>query len=621
MTETPVLERLVAAGVLEPLDLHFARTLGRLAAPQPEAVLLGAALASRAVGLGHVCVDLRRIVDRPVLDAEGQPLADVALPPLFEWVMALGQTPLCGDGSQSTPLVFDGEARLYLTRYFRYQRALAEDLDRRARDLDLDVDLDAMVEPFGRAFPRSGADAPDVHQRLAGAAALLRRLAVITGGPGTGKTTTVVRLLALLVEQALGAGRPPPRIVLLAPTGKAAARLGEAVATGVRTLPIPETVAVRIPTEASTIHRRLGYRPGSPTRFFHDAENPLPADVVLVDEASMVDLALMAKLVDAVPRRARLVLLGDKDQLASVEAGAILGDICNTGEATPYSRAFIEQAGRLVGGPLDVPSGDGPAGGIGDCVVELTRSFRFRSDGGIGRLARAVNAGDADEAIALLHSGDPQVRLEPLEDERAIRAVLMRDVVPEFRRLLEADDPEGRLAALAEYRLLAAHRRGRFGTERINALVEELLIEAGLVPAGDPAYPGRPILVTANDHQLALYNGDVGVLHGDADGHVRAYFAGTDGRPRAFASSRLPPHESVYAMTVHKSQGSEFDRVGLLVPPAVSPVLTRELVYTGITRARSHVVLYGTPDVLTHSIARRIDRASGLRDALWRPPE
>ena len=615
---TDVLQRMQAAGVLSPLDVQLAHTLERLHPGQSEAVLLGAAFASRAIAHGHICADLRERHLRKLLDDSGEEVHDLRLPTLFEWVMELGQTPLCSDGSRPTPLVFDGEARLYLTRYWRYQETLARALRTRATE-QLPLDAGRLGADVRRLF-RHGDKVPDPCQMLAAVVAAARRLTVISGGPGTGKTTTVVRVLALLVEQALSRAEAPPRIMMLAPTGKAAARLAESVTGSVQSLPCSDAVKAAIPLDARTLHRALGYQPHTPTQFRHGAEDPLPADVVLVDEASMVDLAMMAKLAEAVAPEARLILLGDKDQLASVEAGAILGDICNTGGARAYSEPFGALLQQVMGEDTDTLPLGGPAqSGPWDCIVELTHSFRFAADEGIGRFARALRDGDDDAALGQLRAGDPAVSMVHLRDDAALEETLRPAVLQAFAGFLDARDPEAKLDALGTYRLLSAHRRGPFGTERLNALIEDILLQAGRIrrAAAGPNYHGRPIMVTANDYQLGLYNGDVGVIAGDGT-RLRAYFRGPDGGLRPpLLPSRLPPHETVFAMTVHKSQGSEFDQVGLLLPPAHSALLTRELIYTGVTRAKKLVRLYGTEDVLRRSVDTRVERASGLRDALW----
>jgi exodeoxyribonuclease V alpha subunit len=625
---TDALDRLRRAGVLAPLDVHLARSLHGLVRDEPESVALAIALASRAVRHGHVCADLRRLLATPLSDEDGRPIDDVALPSQHAWALDLGASSLVSAGDRPTPLVFDLHARLYLTRYFRYEQRLAEHLRTRVSARPAAPDIPTLRDGLARMFsPRGTTADPSARQRLAALVAVLRNLAVISGGPGTGKTTTVVRILALLVEQALAAGRPPPRIRLFAPTGKAAARLVESIAAQIDDLPCAAEVRAAIPREAATIHRGLGYRPGSPTRFAHDAEHPLPADVVLVDEASMVDLALMAKLFDAAPATARVLLLGDMNQLASVEAGAILGDICNRGEARASSREFAAEvhdaAGEALAPPMEIAAGSVPP--IADCTVELVHSFRFSASGGIGAAARAINAGDAAGLADAL--GDPISAAEAAGTERDIALVAMTDdtdagpllapvVAAALGPYVRAADPQARLDALGTFRLLCAHRHGAFGVERLGHAVERILARrAGLRP-DETFYDGRPIMVTTNDYQLDLYNGDVGVVHEGADGRRRAWFPSPTGL-RALSPARLPAHETVFAMTVHKSQGSEFDRVVLLVPPAVSPILTRELLYTAITRARTQVLVFGDPRVLPRAIARRIDRASGLREALW----
>lgn len=623
---TPLLHRLLEAGVISVLDMHFARGLARLHPDEPESVFLGAALASRAVRHGHVCLDLHRVLAQPLLDQEAQPL-DVELPNRFQWAMDLSASPLVSAGERPTPLVFDGGARLYLARYWRYQTALAQGIKARVEHRPPALDPGSLRSGLDRLFSSKGEHQADPWQRLAALVAARRGLTVISGGPGTGKTSTVVRILALLQEQALRSAERPLRMQLFAPTGKAAARLGESIAARLDELPVDDAVRRTIPTQPSTIHRGLGYRPSTPTHFAHHADNPLPIDLALVDEASMVDLALMAKLVAAVPPGARLVLLGDKNQLASVEAGAILGDVCRTDARPGYSPQFRDELVSLVG-PQALPRDERAPGlpGIGDCIVELHKSYRFSADGGIGGLARAVNAGDGTDAVLALgepieperapgHS-DP-VSLVRLEEDDEPATVLRPLVLDGFAPLFESRDPHERLDALTRFRLLSPHRHGRYGVTTLNRLVQDQLAAAGHVNPRDPWYDGRPIIVTENDHQLELYNGDVGLVHRDERGQTRVIFPTASGGLRWLSPARLPPHETVFAMTVHKSQGSEFERVALVLPAAVSPILTRELVYTAITRARRRLVVYGIPEVLRQAIGKRIDRASGLREALW----
>ena len=442
---------------------------------------------------------------------------------------ALRATPLVRGPADAkrTPLVLDGDL-LYLDRLWTWQERLVAGL--RAR--------------VGPPLPFDGAGLErfeDPGQRLAAATVARQRLAVITGGPGTGKTSIVKGILPLLDAR---------RVLLLAPTGKAAARLSEAVGR-----------------PASTIHRALGARPGQAV-WRHHAGNPVPADLVVVDEASMIDLPTMARLVDAVRPDARLVLLGDPDQLASVEVGAVLGDL--RGAAVP-------------GRPPDRGAAVPGRPSLGDSFVRLTRTYRYGEDSGIRALAEAINAGDVAAALAAF--GRPDLERLPDLRDRAVE----------------------RYSSNADFRVLAAHRRGRRGVERLNRDLEAWLAEAGHVDCGDEFYDGRPVMVLQNDPQTRLFNGDVGVCRAG-----RVWF--DDGR--SVHPAALPEHETVYAMTVHKAQGSEFDEVVVVLPDEPSPLLTRELLYTAVTRARKRVALVGSEDVLAAAIATPVERTSGLRRAL-----
>jgi exodeoxyribonuclease V alpha subunit len=613
----PDLEELRDRGFLSSLDLHFARALERLSGESRAEVLLAAALVSRQVAERHVCLD----VGRPpaLVDEEGRPLDDRAWPDARAWLESLRSSKLVEESAavrapEPPPLVLDQGNRLYLRRYWDHQQRLASEISRRARETRPEVDLDVLREGLGRLFDPPSGNGPD-WQRVAALTAVLRSFCVISGGPGTGKTFTVAKILVLLAEQALARNERLPRMTLVAPTGKAARRLSEALQRARRDLRSSDAAKQGIPEAASTIHRALGMGFGSIARFRRDEDNPLAADVVLVDEASMVDLALMARLVRAVPRRARLVLLGDKDQLASVEAGAVLGDVCNTGGTRSYSAAWVEQVRRLSGDSLPIQPTAPRQSGIWDSIVELTRSYRYGEESAIGRLARAINGGRADEALdAIAESGPGAVSLvEPGPEEGVVPAV--GDwIVDRLAACLREPDARRRLAALECFRVLCAHRRGRFGVEALNGLVERSLVERGML--GEGGASGRLVLVSRNDYALRLYNGDVGLMT-DRDGASLALFLGENGAERWLSPSRLPAHETAFAMTVHKSQGSEFDDVVVLLPEEASPVLTRELLYTAVTRARRRVVLHGSRAVFRQAIERRVERMSGLRELLW----
>jgi len=620
----PDLDDLRRAGVLSPLDVYVARTLARLGNEQRADVTLATALASRAVREGDVCLDLARLAGTSVaaLVDDSEPRVTGRWPSRDRWLERVRSSPLVGDADGTTPLVLDVAGRLYLRRYWEHQARLAAAIRARATCATVPDDPAALRGALDRLFPGGGppraAGEPD-WQRVAAAVAALRAFCVISGGPGTGKTFTVVKVLALLIEQARQAGRPLPRITLLAPTGKAAARLSETIRATKVKLECEPAVRDAIPEAAATIHRGLGSIGGRATRFRHNADNPLLADVVLVDEASMVDLALMARLVDAMPAAARLILLGDKDQLSSVEAGAVLGDICNTGRPRSYSSAFAARLSAVVGEA--VPPGADPPGtaGIWDCIVQLQHSYRYRADSGIGALARAINAGDAEAVETILGSDDDDVgRVEPA-DTGGLGRELTAAVCAGFRAYAQERAPAARLRAFEQFRVLCAHRRGWRGVETVNPQIEAELARAGLLDVRGTVYAGRPVMVTRNDYALKLFNGDVGLLLEEpgGDGRTMAFFVAPDGAARCLAPARLPPHETVFAMSVHKSQGSEFDAVAVLLPDTVSPVLTRELLYTAVTRARRRVRIHGTAAVIREAVRRSVERASGLRDLLW----
>jgi len=625
---TVTIDALRSAGVLSPLDEHFARAMARIGGDPREEVMLAAAMASHQVGNGHVCLDLARLAEMGALYNEaGEPVAEHPWPPLDQWRDVLRSSPLVGDGNAVTPFVLDDAGRLYLRRYWEHEARLATALRERAAQADASLDGSWLRATLDRLFPDSvarqaasrRAAEPD-WQRMAALLALQRRFCVISGGPGTGKTYTVVKILALLIEHAMHAGARTPRVTLVAPTGKAAARLSESIRKARSTLPCSSVVRDAIPEDAATIHRCLGSIAGSSTDFRHHARNPLVTDVVLVDEASMVDVALMSRLVAAVPPRARLILLGDQDQLASVEAGAVLGDICNTGAPCSYSHALVEQVAQLTGDQLPRSAEAPRATGIWDCIVQLRHSYRYGPKSGIGTLARAINRGDVGMALEILGSGDYRdvARVQP-EGGEELSEQLRTAALRGFGSYLQTQEPLEQLRALEKFRVLCAHRRGPMGVERVNGQIEAALADAGLIRPDSSAYVGRPVLVTRNDYQIELFNGDVGIIVDDPEraGGKLALFLGAAETVRRLSPSRLPPHETVFAMSVHKSQGSEFDEVAVLLPERISPVVTRELLYTAVTRARHKVAVYASREMVKHAITHRIERGSGLRDRLW----
>jgi exodeoxyribonuclease V alpha subunit len=608
---TPAIEALRAARLLSALDAEVARGLGRITGESHPEVLLAAAVTSRATRLGHVCLDL---ADATALATDEAGVVHAALPAAAAWAELLAGSPLVGPPDRrDTPLVLAG-SRLYLRRYFAYEERLARHLGARIGGLDDRVDGKLLREGLDRLFGRQAGDARDL-QRLAALVAVLRGFCIISGGPGTGKTTTVTKILALLQEQAVARDGRKLQIVLVAPTGKAAARLRESIEKARDGLACTPAIQSLIPSDATTIHRRLSPMAGSTTRFWHDEGNPLACDVMLVDEASMVDLPLMTRLLDALPEGARLILLGDRNQLASVETGAILGDLCGPATEPAFSADFARRVFELVG--EEVPRQRAHAPPIADCVVQLEKSWRFGEESGIRRLALAINAGDADDAVRLLESGDyPDIAVRPGPTDKTLGAELAASVVEGYRGYLAEAGPVEAAGALGSYRVLTAHRTGPFGVEALNPRIEEVLEETGLLRTRGRWYAHRPVLVMENDYAVGLFNGDVGVVLPDA-GEMRVHFVGADGHDRALAPSRLPRHETVFAMTVHKAQGAEVGEVAFVLPGGATRVLTRELVYTAVTRAMGRVVVFGAGEVLRAAVRRGVRRASGLRERVW----
>jgi len=601
------------AGVLNPADVHTAETVCRIGQESDDRVRLALALTVRALRNGSVCIDLRTVHTTAFDEVEAAiDIATLPWPKPEEWIEVCRASALVAYGADEPggrPLRLAG-GLLYLERYWQQEELVRVQLQRRFTAPPPEIDQSRLAAALARLFDHEGlASGRADNQQLAAAVSALGRVSVVAGGPGTGKTTTVARLLALLQDQP----GPALRIALAAPTGKAAARLEEAVRAATAQLE-PEDQSRLGDVTASTLHRLLGSLPSNRSRFRHDATNQLPHDVVIVDEMSMVSLTLMARMLDAVRPSARLVLVGDPDQLSSVEAGAVLADIARAPGAPDMGLGQ-----RLVELGLIADSEEAPVHG----VVQLTHTWRF--GGAIDALARAIRAADADAAIAVLRSGagDVQFRevdLEAAPTEASARAlagmtVQVRAAGVAMLEAARSGDVAGALAALDRHRLLCAHRRGPYGVLRWGLEVERWLAEA--IPGyGEDGewYVGRPVLVTANDYEMSLYNGDTGVIVETSDG-VRAAFA-RGAAPRLFSPVRLDAIQTVHAMTVHRAQGSQFDSVSFVIPPPESPLLTRELLYTAVTRARRQVLLIGSAEAVRRAIERPANRASGLRHRL-----
>lgn len=605
-------DREVAVGVFEPLDLEFGRLMERLAGAPCPVVRLAASLVSHRRSQGDVCLDLAEVAGESWEMGPGE----ILTAPAFDvWCAALRNASVVGAPGEVQPLLLDTRGRLYLRRYWWYEQTVAGALETLAQEGpgNCRPDPERLRQLLDALFPPTG-DAVD-WQRVAAFAAARRRLCLVSGGPGTGKTTTVVRILALLAELA---SPRELRIAVTAPTGKAAARLQESLRQQRAALEARFPAAAGLPVEVQTLHRLLGPRPGTPY-FRHDSQHPLPVDVLVVDEASMVDLALMAKLLLAVPPGARVILLGDKDQLASVEAGNVLGDLSSDPELNQFSAGFLSDHAAAGGTPLPARRGRGFP--LADTVIQLRRSHRFPEGSGIQQVSAAVNRGDADAALQALTrpwvDSAGGIVGRPLPVRGRLREALRPVVLDAFGSVIRCPDASLALAAMNRFRLLAAVREGPYGVVTLNAMVIDLLRDAGCLDGAGDWFRGRQILVTSNDYSVSLFNGDLGIVWPDEQGRPMAWFPGPDGTVRRVSPGRLPAHETAFALTVHKSQGSEFDSVLLILPDRTSRVLTRELVYTGLTRARQRTEVWSVEGVLREAIGRRTERTSGLRDRLW----
>jgi len=606
MTMDELLLEAASQRLLRPLDVQFALMVAQEAHP---AVKLAAAVLSRDAGEGHVCLPISRLRTDEFLSGKTnelreQLLAQAGVPD--DWSALLLASEAVSDGERPTPIVLCGD-RLYLNRMWRNELTVARFFNEANQVVDVDEAL--LAQTLDALFPAS--DEID-WQKVAAAVALTRRISVISGGPGTGKTTTVARLLAALIQTTR---QPRCRIRLAAPTGKAAARLTESLGEALRRLPLTDEQKALLPTEASTLHRLLGAQPGSQRMRYH-AGNPLHLDVLVVDEASMIDLPMMARLIDALPEHGRVIFLGDRDQLASVEAGAVLGDICAWVNAG-YTAGRAAQLERLTGHP--VPAGESDvAGALRDSLCLLQKSYRFGSHSGIGSLARAVNNGDRHGVRATLRQAFEDIVLHPLSTTEEYEAMLEQSQAGYGRYLQllrERAEPEALIAAFGEFQLLCALRDGPYGVSGVNEQLEQMLNRrrAITLPRHSRWYEGRPVMISRNDSALGLFNGDIGIALERGEG-LRVWFPMPDGSIKSVQPSRLPEHDTAWAMTVHKSQGSEFDHAALILPAKIVPLVTRELVYTAITRAKQRLSIYADEQVLTQSIVARTERRSGLAD-------
>ena len=606
MSLSQLLNQAVELNLLRALDMQFAMMV---ADDEQPAVMLAAALLSHDAGEGHVCLPLSRLSPEYLFSGRSPELAAqlfvAAGNPRYAPSLLLASGAISDDDS-ATPIKLIGE-RLYLNRMWRNEQRVANFFGTHNRQLIWDESqvrkvLDSL---FGIS------DKTD-WQKVAAAVALTRRISVISGGPGTGKTTTVAKLLVALVQLAVD---KPLRIQLTAPTGKAAARLSESLGQSLRQLPLSDKQKKLLPTEACTLHRLLGAQRQS-QKFRYHAANPLHLDVLVVDEASMVDLPMMARLIAALPPQAQVIFLGDRDQLASVEAGAVLGDICHY-VSDGYSPLRAEQLARLTGNevPVGVTLSEGA---LQDGLCLLRTSYRFGENSGIGKLAQAVNGSDTRQVEAVLAADFEDISHRILLETEDY-AAMIGDVVEGYRDYLQRvsalAEPAEIITAFSRYQLLCALREGPFGVSGLNERIELALARERLIHlparASNRWYQGRPVMIARNERSLGLFNGDIGIALAGKEG-LRVWFPMPDGTVKSVQPGRLPQHETAWAMTVHKSQGSEFEHAALVLPNQFVPLMTRELVYTAITRAKKHLSVYADKQVLKRAIMTATERRSGL---------
>jgi exodeoxyribonuclease V alpha subunit len=611
-------------------------------APAIECLTMLAAYVSAQSGDQHSCIDLASL---------GQPFLGVYHFPELEVLLGyientgtfanLSTTVVNLNENTAKPLVLQG-GKLYLQRYWQYESQLAAIIKEKAAET-LDLDIAAAQSLFSDLFDNADTDTKVLDwQKIAVSIAASQTLSFITGGPGTGKTTTVTKLLALLQGLAAKKGQVL-NIQLVAPTGKAAARLTESISAAKQKLPM--ALQKNLPEQCQTIHRLLGAKPQSPY-FKADANHPLHLDVLVLDEASMVDLPLMAKLFAALPKHAQIVLLGDQDQLASVETGSVLSDICAASHfqnenldnsLMGYSDTMQLHLTKLISelaltSQNMVTTKATNQSVIRDNVVRLVKSHRFNEKSGIGQLAKQVKAGQVNQSFNLLDAEQftdinwyQPSQISPQAVANEILKTLITKLLPiyqQYTKAIQQGDIRLGFKYLQQQQVLCAQKSGYWGVTQLNVLIESELHKQGLIDNSKDFYIGRPVMLSKNDHQLKLFNGDIGIVMPDPNNAflTKVWFVTPEGELRGLLPSRLPSLETLYAMTIHKSQGSEFESVYLCLPP-ISPInqgrgLNRELIYTGLTRSKKYFMLFAEPKALRLSLGQQCVRGSGLAERL-----
>ena len=602
-----------------PLARHFADFMVHLNGSDSPDLHMAARLLSEAVSQGHICLKLNAIDEYRNQFIYAKQL----IPPgVTIGETALNDTAVVGRPGEFKPLILDDKERLYTYRYWQYEQNVAshlQDMIRVTYDLPPSLKPDNCHEIIRRLFPKAVSESHHTAgPAIAAFMALTRNFCLISGSPGTGKTTAVVRILAFLLE---ATGNPELRIALAAPTAKAAVRLQEAMTKAKGGLLTADSLKSLIPDKAFTIHRLLESK-GNLSRYAFDKDNPLPFEVIVLDEASMIDLPLMSHLLDAIHSKARLIMLGDPFQLSSVDAGTVLGDICNAAISNRYSEQFTTALCDYTGVVSASCTGEN-CSGVQDSMVTLTRNYRYPEDSALGHLQRAVIAGDTADALSVLTSGAENLEWVALTGDNDLMLFLRQKLGKYLNNYIDgvnkyADNLNNLFTFYESFRVLTAARGGLFGTVRLNLLIEKYLKDLLGLPPERLSYSGKVVMVTKNDYHLQLFNGDIGLFHSgksDVD-QLSVFFRDSNGGTRKFSPYTLPEHETAFALTVHKSQGSEFDHVFLFLPDIDSPVLCRELLYTGITRARKSLTICGSREIISAAISRKLVRYSGLTEKL-----
>jgi exodeoxyribonuclease V alpha subunit len=520
-----------------------------------------------------------------------------------EWIEELMQSRVVGQAGEFTPIVVDS-GYIYLYRYWDYQQRLLNEINARIQLHNTLKDSTSLLETLDKLFPQQNDEGTD-WQKFAAASALLKPFLIISGGPGTGKTTTVTKILKLLVQKHYQTQTYEPRIVLAAPTGKAAMRMQESIRDAA------DEELNTLLDDASTIHRVLGYIPNQIT-FRHNKQNPLSTDIVIIDEASMIDLALFTKLIEAIPETAHLILLGDKDQLASVETGSVFNDLCATAD-NPFDTDTIKQSLNLE---KHTAKQD-----INEHIVVLQKSYRFTENSGIGHLAKAIKAGDVEKTLDLLVDRQFQdiTQLSVSSLSTDFQQHCLHPWQDYFDAIKNKKSLDEIYLAFQQFRILTALRIGQTGSETINQQVEQHL-QRQFLKGQSPWYEGRPIMITQNNYQTGLFNGDIGIMLKDQQGELKTWFQTLKGQWQSFPVSRLPSHETAWAMTIHKSQGSEFKHILMILPDVDAPIINRELIYTGLTRAKSSLKLIANSGVLNNGLKQKQRQSTAIQSIIHTPP-